>query len=93
MEQRDRRQRASRPEDFDSRAPHTLEPERIQSEFRPHRTSPNAEDDEAPAHHLDTVGADADVGICSNEGRALGSEGRPCGLGQVIAAALSAVKT
>ena len=39
------------------------------------------------------VGADADVGICSNEGRTLGSEGRPCGLGQVIAAALSAVKT
>ena len=55
MEQRDRRQRASRPEDFDSRAPHTLEPERIQCEFRPHRTSPNAEDDEAPAHHLDTT--------------------------------------
>ena len=40
-----------------------------------------------------TVGADADVGICSNEGRTLGSKGRPCGLGQVIAAALSAVKT
>ena len=39
------------------------------------------------------VGADADVGICSNEGRTLGSQGRPCGLGQVIAAALSAVKT
>ena len=39
------------------------------------------------------VGADADVGICSNKGRTLGSEGRPCGLGQVIAAALSAVKT
>ena len=46
--QRDRRRRASRQEDFESREPHTFEPERTQCEFRPFRNSPNAENDEAP---------------------------------------------
>ena len=47
-EQQDSRRRASRPEDLENRAPHTLELERTQSEPRPHRTGPNADDDEPP---------------------------------------------
>ena len=47
LEQRDSRRRESRPEDLENRAPHTLELERTQSESRPHRNDPNA-DDAAP---------------------------------------------
>ena len=47
-EQQDRGRRASRPEDFESRAPHTLELEETQSEPRPHRNGSNGDDDEPP---------------------------------------------
>ena len=47
-EQQDSRRRASRPEDLEKRAPHTLELERTKSEPRPHRNGPNADDDEPP---------------------------------------------
>ena len=45
--QQDSRRRESR-EDLENRAPHTLELERMQSEPRPHRNGPNADDDEPP---------------------------------------------
>ena len=47
-EQQDSRLRASRPEDLENRAPHTLELKRTDSEPRPHRNGPNANDDEPP---------------------------------------------
>ena len=47
-EQQDSRRRASRPEYLENRAPHTLELERTQSEPRPNRNGPNADDDAPP---------------------------------------------
>ena len=47
-EQQDGRRRASRPEDLENRAPHTLELERTHCEPRPHRNGPNADEDEPP---------------------------------------------
>ena len=51
-EQQDSRRRASRPEDLEKRAPHTLELERTKSEPRPHRNDPNADDDAPPVRLL-----------------------------------------
>ena len=47
-EQQDSRRRASRPEDLENRAPHTLQLERTQSKPRLHRNGPNADDDAPP---------------------------------------------
>ena len=47
-EKQDSTRRASRPEELENRAPHTLEPERTHSEPRPHRNGPNADEDEPP---------------------------------------------
>ena len=46
--QQDSRRRESRPEDLENRAPHTLELRRTQSEPRPHRNGPHADDDAPP---------------------------------------------
>ena len=47
-EKQDSRRRASRPENLENRAPHTLELEGTQSEPRRHRNGPNADEDAPP---------------------------------------------